>query len=1005
MGRKRYNAKARQVVKTSIDDSKTNEIKLDIDTKEYGSTDTSNLLVLPSKKRKTNLIAEKKEKTRFLSKAQRKRFEKIVDKKKKKENRAALLESLSLVQATPEEVNQLTTISSVQTLGLRKLNEHKLEENVHKAHSENIEQKKFSSIAGAKKRLRLLRMDNTCSKKKKYDPNVIGLEELSDDETSSESDAEELEVIENDNLSKDKVNKSLNEHDTPTIIKKEQSNAQENINTVKQINQEKEKLPEQGVKDIKKPLLEHTTVHIEVKRDPKIQVARLKLPILGEEQRIMELVNENEFVIVAGETGLVGRRGVVITVLLTSHSIVILTALTPDWRSGQQPCFLIPKSKALGFGQAGVGSGKTTQLPQFLYEAGYAESKMIGVTEPRRVATVAMSVRVGHELGLTNKHVSYLMRFEGNVCKDTKIKFMTDGVLLKEIQSDFLLSKYSVIIIDEAHERSVYTDILLGLLSRIVPLRRKRGSPLRLIIMSATLRVEDFTENTRLFKIPPPVIKVESRQFPVTIHFNKSTYSDYLKEAYKKTVKIHTRLPEGGILIFVTGQQEVNYLVRKLRASFPYRKDVDYSKLITKKKTNEVDTALDSEPEDIDSDDDEVEKEMKRIRKARRKAKKRGKTLPKINLDDYDMPEDDGQADLVSDDDSEGHLSDSDAEEDSLTPAIKSCRQPLWVLPLYSMLGSSKQSRVFEPTPAGARLCVVSTDVAETSLTIPGVKYVVDTGKKKMRVYDHTTGASAWRIVWTSQASAEQRSGRAGRTSAGHAYRLYSSAVFQHDCVPHYEPDLCRRPVDDLVLMMKCMGIDKVVNFPYPTAPDRLQLRLAEKRLEVLGILEKPAFRNTRRKDYEEVLQVTPLGKAVSAFPILPRYGKMLALSHQFNLLPYSIALVSALTVQEVMTGKAQNWPATGNTLLLGDPGVLLRAVGAAEYSFVKGEEELFCAKYGLREKVVCKIPIGRQSFSKAEKVFCILTVPAFNDGQKLGQATAKDRSAIKMLNITPSWN
>ncbi|XP_039752295.1 probable ATP-dependent RNA helicase kurz [Pararge aegeria] len=904
MGRKRYNAKARQVVKTSIDDSKTNEIKLDIDTKEYGSTDTSNLLVLPSKKRKTNLIAEKKEKTRFLSKAQRKRFEKIVDKKKKKENRAALLESLSLVQATPEEVNQLTTISSVQTLGLRKLNEHKLEENVHKAHSENIEQKKFSSIAGAKKRLRLLRMDNTCSKKKKYDPNVIGLEELSDDETSSESDAEELEVIENDNLSKDKVNKSLNEHDTPTIIKKEQSNAQENINTVKQINQEKEKLPEQGVKDIKKPLLEHTTVHIEVKRDPKIQVARLKLPILGEEQRIMELVNENEFVIVAGETG----------------------------------------------------SGKTTQLPQFLYEAGYAESKMIGVTEPRRVATVAMSVRVGHELGLTNKHVSYLMRFEGNVCKDTKIKFMTDGVLLKEIQSDFLLSKYSVIIIDEAHERSVYTDILLGLLSRIVPLRRKRGSPLRLIIMSATLRVEDFTENTRLFKIPPPVIKVESRQFPVTIHFNKSTYSDYLKEAYKKTVKIHTRLPEGGILIFVTGQQEVNYLVRKLRASFPYRKDVDYSKLITKKKTNEVDTALDSEPEDIDSDDDEVEKEMKRIRKARRKAKKRGKTLPKINLDDYDMPEDDGQADLVSDDDSEGHLSDSDAEEDSLTPAIKSCRQPLWVLPLYSMLGSSKQSRVFEPTPAGARLCVVSTDVAETSLTIPGVKYVVDTGKKKMRVYDHTTGASAWRIVWTSQASAEQRSGRAGRTSAGHAYRLYSSAVFQHDCVPHYEPDLCRRPVDDLVLMMKCMGIDKVVNFPYPTAPDRLQLRLAEKRLEVLGILEKPAFRNTRRKDYEEVLQVTPLGKAVSAFPILPRYGKMLALSHQFNLLPYSIALVSALTVQEVMTGKAQNWPATGNTLLLGDPGVLLRAVGAAEYSFVKGEEELFCAKYGLREKAIKEI-------------------------------------------------
>lgn len=126
---------------------------------------------------------------------------------------------------------------------------------------------------------------------------------------------------------------------------------------------------------------------------------------------------------------------------------------------------------------------------------------------------------------------------------------MTDGVLLKEIETDFLLSKYSVIILDEAHERSVYTDILVGLLSRIVPLRHKRGQPLKLIIMSATLRVSDFTENTRLFKIPPPLLKVEARQFPVTIHFQKRTPDDYVAEAYRKTLKIHNKLPEGGILI------------------------------------------------------------------------------------------------------------------------------------------------------------------------------------------------------------------------------------------------------------------------------------------------------------------------------------------------------------------------------------------------------------------------------------------------------------------------
>ncbi|XP_013145897.1 PREDICTED: probable ATP-dependent RNA helicase kurz [Papilio polytes] len=902
MGKARHNAKARQVVKTNIDNTQTSEIKLEFGSSDYGASDASNLLALPSKKRKTNIIKEKKEKTRFLSKAQRKKLEKIVEKKQKKESRAALLESLSQVQATPDEVKQLTAISAVQTIGLRKLNEFNTEAIVKKD-TEICEQKKFSSIAGAKKRLRLLRMENSEKvKKRKHDPNVVGLEESSDDESISSDEEEEVANGENG-----EVVKSVNEeeevvgNDIEIVDNNDLSKNEDNKEKIKEKNAPVDVKPVINVEEKKKSLLEHPTVHVDVKRDPKIQVARLKLPILGEEQRIMELINENEFLIVAGETG----------------------------------------------------SGKTTQIPQFLYEAGYAERKMIAVTEPRRVATVAMSARVGHELGLTSKEVSYLMRFEGNVTKDTKIKFMTDGVLLKEIQSDFLLSKYSVVIIDEAHERSVYTDILLGLLSRIVPLRRKRGNPLRLIIMSATLRVEDFTENKRLFKEPPPLVTIDSRQFPVTIHFNKHTNSDYLKEAYKKAVKIHTRLPEGGILIFVTGQQEVRYLVRKLKAAFPYRKDVDYSKMISKKSVSEVDTALDSEPEDIESDDDEVEKEMKRARKARRKAKIKSKALPKVNLDDYEMPEDDGQPDLVGSD-SEGHLSDSDNEDSVLEPEIRSCRQPLWTLPLYSMLGSSAQSRVFAAPPAGARLCVVSTDVAETSLTIPHIKYVVDTGKKKMRVYDHITGASAWRVVWSCQASAAQRAGRAGRTAAGHAYRLYSAAVFAHDLPPHHAPDLVRRPPDDILLLMKCMGIDKVVNFPFPTAPDRLQLRLAEKRLQVLGILEEP-HNKSKRNDQEQILKVTSLGKAVSAFPLLPRYGKMLALSHQQNLLPYAIALVAALTVPEVMSGKTE-WPATGQTLLLGDAGVLLRAVGAAEYAHLNGEEELFCAKHGLREKAIKEI-------------------------------------------------
>ena len=172
-------------------------------------------------------------------------------------------------------------------------------------------------------------------------------------------------------------------------------------------------------------------------------------------------------------------------------------------------------------------------------------------------------------LGLTTSEVSYQIRFQGNVTPKTKIKFMTDGVLLREVEKDFLLSKYSVIILDEAHERSVFTDILIGLLSRIVPLRHKKNDPLKLVIMSATLRVEDFTQNSRLFKSVPPVINVESRQFPVTIHFNKHTKEDYMGEAYKKVCKVHRQLPDGGILVFVTGQAEVNQLVNKLRKTFP----------------------------------------------------------------------------------------------------------------------------------------------------------------------------------------------------------------------------------------------------------------------------------------------------------------------------------------------------------------------------------------------------------------------------------------------------
>lgn len=721
-------------------------------------------------------------------------------------------------------------------------------------------------------------LTNSDIQTKAQDPNVVGFDDESESESSSDSD-QSTEQQPEDIQEQPPVDSVVEIVDEPKqngsgdIIFNEQK-----LEVIEIPDEPQPPNPKKPTSPLK------PAVYVDVIRNSTIQAARLKLPILAEEQQIMEIINENSVIILAGETG----------------------------------------------------SGKTTQVPQFLYEAGYALKKQIAVTEPRRVAAISMSKRVAEEMNLSSKEVSYLIRFEGNVTDDTKIKFMTDGVLLKELQSDFLLTNYSVIILDEAHERSVYTDILIGLLSRIVPLRKKRGDPLKLIIMSATLRLDDFTLNSRLFKVTPPVIKVDARQFPVTVHFNKRTNDNYLKEAFNKAVKINTKLPEGGILIFVTGQQEVNSLVKKLRKAFPLR---------NKAKMIEATKNLQS---DEDSEGNEIDESLKRtLRK-----KKKIKVIPKIDLDDFSVP---GDNEIDSDD----NLSSEDDEENV---TVITNAQPLWTLPLYSLLPSSKQAKVFEPPPNGCRLCVVSTNVAETSLTIPHIKYVIDTGKTKVKLYDKVTGVTSYVVHWASKASANQRAGRAGRLGPGHCYRLYSSAVFNDTFEEFTVPEIQQKPVDDLYLQMKCLNIDKVVNFPFPTAPNLLQLKSAEHRLEVLGALKQA--------------KVTALGKVIAKFPVMPRYGKMLALSHQQDLLPYTICLVSALSVQEVLLevpilpcsqdevkGLRQNWAATrrqwagaGNSMLLGDNMVLLRAVGAAEYANSQGKLEQFCRENGLRQKAVVEI-------------------------------------------------
>lgn len=223
---------------------------------------------------------------------------------------------------------------------------------------------------------------------------------------------------------------------------------------------------------------------------------------------------------------------------------------------------------------------------------------MIAITQPRRVAAVSLSARVRSELNLptSSSLVAHRIRYSSTSSPNTAVKFMTDGILLRELASDFLLSRYSVVIVDEAHERGVNTDVLVGVLSRVAKLREKMwrdgkdARPLRIVIMSATLRMDDFTANPALFATPPPVIYIPARQHPVTVHFSRRTTSDYVTEAYKKVCKIHARLPQGGVLVFLTGQGEIQALCRKLEKR--YRKHVQDKPRGAHKGHTAADTAL-----------------------------------------------------------------------------------------------------------------------------------------------------------------------------------------------------------------------------------------------------------------------------------------------------------------------------------------------------------------------------------------------------------------------------
>jgi ATP-dependent RNA helicase DHX37/DHR1 len=367
------------------------------------------------------------------------------------------------------------------------------------------------------------------------------------------------------------------------------------------------------------------------------------------------------------------------------------------------------------------------------------------------------------------------------------------------------LRKYSIIIIDEAHERTTDTDILIGMMSRIIKLREELSredssiKPLKLVIMSATLRVEDFTANRNLFTTVPPVVKAEGRQHPVTVHWTRRTEVDYMEEVYKKVCKAHRKLPPGGILVFLTGQGEINELAKRLRETFPCTKESQASSGGPEVRVSGTEAPLETEDIDLNTSVNNA------------------------------TPEDDAShSDSESDPNSDTEFNvDDDSNTTKPTTASSST---IHLLPLYSLLPTSQQLLVFQAPPLNSRPIILATNVAETSLTIPNIRYVIDTGRAKSRLYDPDTSIQSFSVTWISKASAAQRMGRAGRTGPGHCWRLYSSAVFERDFEEYGTPEILRTPVEGLVLALNALGVKGLVEkFPFPTAPDRTRLVQAQK--------------------------------------------------------------------------------------------------------------------------------------------------------------------------------
>ncbi|KAF4954626.1 hypothetical protein FSARC_12066 [Fusarium sarcochroum] len=446
-----------------------------------------------------------------------------------------------------------------------------------------------------------------------------------------------------------------------------------------------------------------------------------------------------------------------------------------------------------------TGSGKTTQIPQYVVydELPHLTGKLIACTQPRRVAAMSVAQRVADEMDVTlGEEVGYSIRFEDMTGPKTMLKYMTDGMLLREAMHDHEMSRYSCIILDEAHERTLATDILMALLKQI----SMRRPDLKIIIMSATLDAQKFQK----YFNDAPLLAVPGRTHPVEIFYTPEPERDYVEAAIRTVLQIHASEPEGDVLLFLTGEDEIEDACRK-----------------------------------ISLEADELMREV-------------------------------------------------DAG-------------PLAVYPLYGTLPPHQQQRIFDKAPPPlrkggrpGRKVIISTNIAETSLTIDGIVYVVDPGFSKQKIYNPRIRVESLLVSPISKASAQQRAGRAGRTKPGKCFRLYTEKAFKKELIEQTYPEILRSNLANTVLELKKLGVEDLVHFDLmdPPAPETMMRALEE--LNYLACLDDDG-------------ELTTLGSMASAFPLDPALAVMLISSPEFYCSNEILSITSLLSVPQIFTRPANN--------------------------------------------------------------------------------------------------